>query len=100
METAREVGGTPVGISGVQQMGPMTRRVDVAIIDDDPVLVALLQHAMESRSMRVAAYGDGETAVAALSGVYDVEDAVLRADATRLAGELLEAGLLEMEPSA
>lgn len=68
MEKAREVGGTPVGVSGVQQMGPMTRRVDVAIIDDDPVLVALLQHAMESRSMRVAAYSDGETAVTALSG--------------------------------
>src|SRR5690349_11731889 len=68
MEKAREVGGTPVGVSGIQQMGPMTRRVDVAIIDDDPVLVALLQHAMESRSMRVAAYSDGETAVTALSG--------------------------------
>ena len=68
MEKAREVGGTPVGVSGVVQTGPMTRRVDVAIIDDDPVLVALLQHAMESRSMRVAAYSDGETAVTALSG--------------------------------
>jgi diguanylate cyclase (GGDEF)-like protein len=68
MEKAREVGGTPVGVSGVQVTGPMTRRVDVAIIDDDPVLVALLQHAMESRSMRVATYGDGETAVTALSG--------------------------------
>ncbi len=68
MEKAREVGGTPVGVSGVKPTGPMTRRVDVAIIDDDPVLVALLQHAMESRSMRVATYGDGETAVTALSG--------------------------------
>ena len=68
MEKAREVGGTPVGVSGVRPTGPMTRRVDVAIIDDDPVLVALLQHAMESRSMRVAIYGDGETAVTALSG--------------------------------
>ncbi len=68
MEKAREVGGTPVGIAGVRPTGPMTRRVDVAIIDDDPVLVSLLQHAMESRSMRVATYGDGETAVTALSG--------------------------------
>jgi hypothetical protein len=39
-----------------------------------------------------------EAAVAALSGVFDVEDAVLRADATRLVGELVEAGLLEVEP--
>jgi diguanylate cyclase (GGDEF)-like protein len=68
MEKAREIGSTPVGVSGVKPTGPMTRRVDVAIIDDDPVLVALLQHAMESRSMRVAVYGDGEAAVAALSG--------------------------------
>jgi len=65
---ARETGGNPVGISGVKATGAMTRRVDVAIVDDDPVLVALLQHAMESRSMRVATYTDGEAAVAALTG--------------------------------
>jgi diguanylate cyclase (GGDEF)-like protein len=57
-----------VGISGVKAMGPMTRRVDVAIVDDDTALVSLLQHAMESRSMRVATFADGETAVAALTG--------------------------------
>jgi PleD family two-component response regulator len=57
-----------VAISGVRGMGPMTRRVDVAIVDDDPAMVSLLQHAMESRSMRVASYADGETAVAALTG--------------------------------
>jgi DNA-binding response OmpR family regulator len=42
--------------------------VDVAIVDDDTALVSLLQHAMESRSLRVATFGDGETAVAALTG--------------------------------
>jgi diguanylate cyclase (GGDEF)-like protein len=69
MEKAREAGAAnPIGITGIKATGPMTRRVDVAIIDDDPVLVALLQHAMESRSMRVATYADGETAVTALSG--------------------------------
>ena len=57
-----------VGISGVKAIGPMTRRVDVAIVDDDTALVSLLQHAMESRSLRVATFADGETAVAALTG--------------------------------
>ena len=57
-----------VGISGTKTIGPMTRRVDVAIVDDDTALVSLLQHAMESRSLRVATFGDGETAVAALTG--------------------------------
>ena len=69
MEKAREIGGTtPVGISGVKSTGPLTRRVDVAIVDDDAALVSLLQHAMESRSLRVATYPDGETAAAALTG--------------------------------
>jgi diguanylate cyclase (GGDEF)-like protein len=57
-----------VGISGMKTIGPMTRRVDVAIVDDDTSLVSLLQHAMESRSLRVATFADGETAVAALTG--------------------------------
>lgn len=46
----------------------MTRRVDVAIVLDDAPLVSLLQHAMESRSLRVATFADGETAAAALTG--------------------------------
>jgi CheY-like chemotaxis protein len=61
-------GSTHVGIAGVKSVSAMTRRVDVAIVDDDLALVSLLQHAMESRSMRVACYADGETAVAALTG--------------------------------
>jgi diguanylate cyclase (GGDEF)-like protein len=61
-------GATRVGISGIKAMGPMTRRVDVAIVDDDTALVSLLQHAMESRSLRVAIFSDGETAAAALTG--------------------------------
>src|SRR5947207_4848296 len=65
---ARETGGNPVGISGVKATGAMTRRVDVAIVDDDPVLVAVLQQAMESRSMRVPTYTGGEAAVAAPTG--------------------------------
>ena len=68
MEKARETGSGPVGIPGVKAAGAMTRRVDVAIVDDDPVLVALLKHAMESRSMRVATYSNGEAAMAALTG--------------------------------
>jgi diguanylate cyclase (GGDEF)-like protein len=57
-----------IGISGLKATGPMTRRVDVAIVDDDTSLVSLLQHAMESRNLRVATFADGETAVAALTG--------------------------------
>jgi len=65
----REAGGANrVGISGTKAMGPMTRRVDVAIVDGDAALVALLQHAMETRSLRVATFADGETAAAALIG--------------------------------
>ncbi|HEY4735214.1 MAG TPA: response regulator, partial [Gemmatimonadaceae bacterium] len=71
-------GSTRVGISGVKAIGAMTRRVDVAIVDDDTALVSLLQHAMESRSMRVASYADGETAVAALTGAApEVQAAVI-----------------------
>ena len=44
--------------------------------------------------------GSLEAAVEALSGVFDVKDGVLGADAERLAGELIDAGLLEVGPSA
>jgi diguanylate cyclase (GGDEF)-like protein len=63
-----EIGVNRVGISGVQLTGAMTRRVDVAIVDDDVALVSLLQHAMESRNLKVATFADGESAVAALTG--------------------------------
>ncbi|HEV2017301.1 MAG TPA: response regulator [Gemmatimonadaceae bacterium] len=68
LRQVREIGLNRVGISGMQLAGPMTRRVDVAIVDDDVALVTMLQHAMESRNFRVATYADGETAVAALTG--------------------------------
>jgi diguanylate cyclase (GGDEF)-like protein len=57
-----------VGISGVKPTGVMTRRVDVAIVDDDTAMVELLRHAMESRSISVATFADGETAADALTG--------------------------------
>jgi diguanylate cyclase (GGDEF)-like protein len=69
MKKAREDGGSNrIGISGVSLHGPMTRHVDVAVIDDDAALSSLLQHAMESRSLRVATFADGEAAVAAMTG--------------------------------
>ncbi len=68
LREARKIGVTRVGISGVQAAGAMTRRVDVVIVDDDAALVALLQHAMESRNLSVATFNDGESAVAALTG--------------------------------
>src|SRR3954462_1389645 len=79
LEQARSSGGgTRVGISGVKAIGAMTRKVDVAIVDDDTALVSLLQHAMESRSMRVASYTVGETAVAALTAAApEVQAAVI-----------------------
>jgi PleD family two-component response regulator len=68
LQQVRSIGVNRVGISGVQLAGPMTRRVDVAVVLDDLGLVDLLKHAMESRNLRVATFGDGETAVAALTG--------------------------------
>jgi CheY-like chemotaxis protein len=69
LQLLRSTDGTSkVGIAGINLTGALTRRVDVAIIDDDGAMVSLLQHAMESRSLRVAAFADGETAVAALTG--------------------------------
>ena len=68
LQQARAEGGTRVGIAGVTLTSPLTRRVDVAVIDDDTALVSLLQHAMESRSLSVATFADGESAVAALTG--------------------------------
>jgi diguanylate cyclase (GGDEF)-like protein len=67
-EARSDGAGTRVGISGITLTGPLTRRVDVAVIDDDTALVSLLQHAMESRSLSVATFADGEAAVAALTG--------------------------------
>ncbi|MFL5558105.1 MAG: response regulator [Gemmatimonadaceae bacterium] len=70
-----------VGISGVNLVGPLTRRVDVAIVDDDEALVSLLRHAMETRSLRVATFADGETAVSALTGnPPEVQAAVILLD--------------------
>jgi diguanylate cyclase (GGDEF)-like protein len=68
LRQVREIGVNRVGIFGVQMAGARTRRVDVAIVDDDVALVSLLQHAMESRNLKVATYADGETAVGALTG--------------------------------
>jgi diguanylate cyclase (GGDEF)-like protein len=68
LQQVREIGVNRVGIFGVQMAGAMTRRVDVAIVDDDVALVSLLQHAMESRNLKVATFADGETAVGALTG--------------------------------
>jgi diguanylate cyclase (GGDEF)-like protein len=68
LQQVREIGVNRVGIYGVQLAGARTRRVDVAIVDDDVALVSLLQHAMESRHQKVATYADGETAVSALTG--------------------------------
>jgi len=68
LQQVREIGVNRVGISGVQLAGVVTRRVDVVIVDDDAALVSLLQHAMESRNLRVATFNDGESAVAALTG--------------------------------
>ena len=80
-QEVRKVGIHRVGISGVQLAGALTRRVDVVIVDDDVGLVSLLQHAMESRNLKVATFADGETAVAALtSKPPEVQAAVILLD--------------------
>jgi diguanylate cyclase (GGDEF)-like protein len=81
MQEVRKVGIHRVGISGVQLAGALTRRVDVVIVDDDESLVSLLQHAMESRNLKVATFADGESAVAALTGKPpDVQASVILLD--------------------
>ncbi|HEY0529691.1 MAG TPA: response regulator [Gemmatimonadaceae bacterium] len=78
LHAIRIAGVARVGISGVKPTGPMTRRVDVAIVDDDSALLSLLQHAMESRSLSVATFRDGESAAEALtSSVPEVQASVI-----------------------
>lgn len=78
LKQVRETGVNRVGISGIKPTGLLTRRVDVAIVDDDPALVSLLKHAMESRNLRVATYDNGETAAAALTGnVPEIQASVI-----------------------
>ena len=81
LRIVRETGLSRVGISGIMPTGPLTRRVDVAIVDDDKGLVLLLQHAMESRNMRVATFTDGATAAHALTGaVPEVQARIILLD--------------------
>jgi PleD family two-component response regulator len=78
-EEARAAGASArVGVAGMKTAGPLVRRVDVVIVLDDASLVSVLQHAMESRNLRVATYGDGETAAGALTGAApEVQAAVI-----------------------
>src|ERR1700738_2416207 len=81
LKLVRDTGLSRVGISGIMPTGPLTRRVDVAIVDDDSVLVRLLQHAMESRNMRAATFTDGATAAQALTGaVPEVQARIILLD--------------------
>lgn len=41
---------------------------DIALVEDDEALVGLVRHGFETAGFRVRAFGDGETAVAALGG--------------------------------
>jgi len=78
LSQVREAGVNRVGISGIKPTGLLTRRVDVAIVDDDTALVSLLQHAMESRNLRVATFADGDSAAAALTGdVPEIQASVI-----------------------
>ncbi|HEY8852665.1 MAG TPA: response regulator [Gemmatimonadaceae bacterium] len=81
LKQVRDTGKSRVGISGVMPTGPMTRRVDVAIVEDDRGLVLLLQHSMESRNLRVATFTDGASAAQALTGaVPDVHARIILLD--------------------
>ncbi|MEA2706180.1 MAG: hypothetical protein QOH22_968 [Gemmatimonadaceae bacterium] len=81
LKLVRGTGLSRVGISGIMPTGPLTRRVDVAIVDDDKGLVLLLQHSMESRNMRVATFADGAAAAQALTGaVPEVQARIILLD--------------------
>jgi len=81
LKLVRGTGVSRVGISGIMPTGPLTRRVDVAIVDDDKSLVLLLQHSMESRNMSVATFTDGATAAQALTGaVPEVQARIILLD--------------------
>jgi diguanylate cyclase (GGDEF)-like protein len=81
LKLVRGTGVSRVGISGTMPTGPLTRRVDVAIVDDDKGLVLLLQHSMESRNMSVATFTDGATAAQALTGaVPEVQARIILLD--------------------
>lgn len=48
---------------------PVETLVDVAIVDDDSVLVGLLEHALQTRGYRTMSIGDGVSAINLLAGV-------------------------------
>jgi diguanylate cyclase (GGDEF)-like protein len=81
LKQVRETGLNRVGISGIKATAALTRRVDVAIVEADSALVSLLQHAMESRNLRVATFADGDSAAAALTGpVPEIQASVILLD--------------------
>ena len=81
IQQVRGAGLGRVGISGVKATGALTRRVDVAIVEADSALVSLLQHAMETRNLRVATFGDGDSAAAALTGpIPEIQASVILLD--------------------
>jgi PleD family two-component response regulator len=81
LRLVKDSGMSRVGISGVKVAGLLTRRVDVAIVEGDAALVSLLQHAMESRNLRVATFLDGEAAANALTGeVPEIQASIILLD--------------------
>ena len=57
----------PAGAPG-DVAAPAVPTVDVVLVEDDPTIVALLEHAMDGRGLEVRHYGDGLRASAALAG--------------------------------
>jgi DNA-binding response OmpR family regulator/HPt (histidine-containing phosphotransfer) domain-containing protein len=47
---------------------PAAEAVDVVLVEDDPTIVALLEHALDGRGLSVRHFGDGLRASAALAG--------------------------------
>jgi DNA-binding response OmpR family regulator/HPt (histidine-containing phosphotransfer) domain-containing protein len=47
---------------------PAAEQVDVVLVEDDPTIVALLEHALDGRGLSVRHFGDGLRASAALAG--------------------------------
>jgi diguanylate cyclase (GGDEF)-like protein len=81
LHQVRGIGINRVGVTGVQQTGTMTRRVDVVNVDVDRTLVGLLLHALETRNLSVATFADGERAAEALTGnVPEVRGSIILLD--------------------
>lgn len=68
LRRAKSEGRSRVVTAASDAQQPVETTVDVAIVDDDSVLVGLLEHAMQTRGYRTMSIGDGVSALNLLTG--------------------------------